>query len=201
MSLYPHHSPISDYTPALGGQVHHFNGREPELSGLRHSISPPLIVHVEDEPLMRRFVAMILAVHGYRIRGFSDGESALTFCEAHPPRLLITDIAHPGLDGLSLCRTLRANTSLVDTDLMILTACNPRHTELEMRRLGIGWMSKPFRFQELIEMVQRRIGEGAPRPPDAPPLRFSFNAIDWDTDEVYPPYLRAPITRLSQSRT
>jgi two-component system, chemotaxis family, chemotaxis protein CheY len=189
MTLYVQPLPITDYAPALGGQPILYTGREPELSGLRRLIQPPLIVHVEDEPLMRRFVAMILAVYGYRVRGFTDGESALAFCEVQPPRLLVTDVAHPGLDGISLCRAVKQIASLDETEVMILSACNPRHTELEMRKLGIGWVSKPFRFQELVEAVKHRIGDGAPRPPNAPPLRFSFNGIDWNAEEIYPPYL------------
>src|SRR5437868_7223472 len=112
----------SDWSPALGGHRRSCNGREPELSGLRRSMLPPLVVHVEDEPLMRKFVAMILAMYGYRVRGFSEGEPALAFCEKTPPRLLITDVSHPGtLDGIELCRVVRSKAVFDATDLMILT--------------------------------------------------------------------------------
>jgi CheY-like chemotaxis protein len=188
--LLDHATEYSDMlAPGLGGCTIQLTGREPEVSGLRHLVTPPLVVHVDDEPFMRKFAAMVLALYGYHYRGFSDGDIALSFCRSTPPHLVITDVMHPGVWGPELCREVY-DSSRGASRLMVLTACAPSASMLlQTDDIPVEWMFKPFQMPDLLAAVDRLIGPGVPRPPSAPTLAETLRLIDWDSDDVFPPFL------------
>ena len=75
---------------------------------------PPRILIVDDEPQIARVLRTGLKTHGYEVRVAADGVSALeTFSDWHPD-LVVTDLAMPNMDGLDLCRRLRAISAASD---------------------------------------------------------------------------------------
>ena len=94
------------------------------------------------------------------VRSARDGQEAWDLILAAPPGLLITDCTMPYLDGLSLCRRIRANRELCDLPIFLLTA---RGLELDpfvvSEQLGISKIIlKPFSPRELLRDAQKVLG-------------------------------------------
>lgn len=129
------------------------------------------IMIVEDEPELASIVADYARAAGYAAVVFDDGVAALAAIRRAPPALLVLDLMLPGLDGLSLCRAVRADS---DLPIIMVTA---RVEEVD-RLLGLetgadDYLCKPFSPRELmarIKAILRRAG-----PPVAAPA-FTLDA-------------------------
>jgi two-component system response regulator BaeR len=126
------------------------------------------IAIVEDEPELAALVADYARAAGYTADIFGDGAAALDAMRRDPPALVVLDLMLPGLDGLSLCRALRAdaNPVLAGLPVVMVTA---RVEEID-RLLGLDagaddYLCKPFSPRELIARIKailRRAGSPAP---------------------------------------
>jgi two-component system response regulator BaeR len=126
------------------------------------------IVIVEDEPELAALVADYARAAGYTADVFGDGAAALDALRRAPPALVVLDLMLPGLDGLALCRALRAdaNPLLADLPVVMVTA---RVEEID-RLLGLeagadDYLCKPFSPRELVARIKailRRAGRPAP---------------------------------------
>ena len=111
------------------------------------------VLIVEDEQELARLVKRHLEVNGCEARIASDGESALHAADERPFDLVLLDIMLPGIDGLEVCRRLRARKHHMP--VVMLTA---RSSELEkVLGLEIGaddYVTKPFSIQELLARIK-----------------------------------------------
>jgi two-component system response regulator MprA len=87
----------------------------------------PLVLVAEDDRATRESLALALELEGYRVQAVADGAEALSAVTSEPPAALVIDVMMPGLDGLSVCRRLRARGDR--TPVLILTA----RTEVSVR--------------------------------------------------------------------
>jgi DNA-binding response OmpR family regulator len=125
------------------------------------------IVVVEDDPNISDLVDLYLRRDGYRVIQATDGEAGLAAVSRERPRLVILDVGLPGgIDGLEVCRRLRAASAI---PVVMLTA---RDGEID-RVLGLelgadDYVTKPFSPRELVARVKAilRRADGPPR--DAP---------------------------------
>ncbi len=111
------------------------------------------ILVADDQTDIRDLLALNLRSAGYDVATAGDGLTALASDTAHPNDLLILDLMMPGMDGLDLCKTLRARGS--STPILMLTA---KSTELD-RVLGLelgadDYLTKPFSLAELLARVK-----------------------------------------------
>jgi two-component system, OmpR family, response regulator BaeR len=126
------------------------------------------IAIVEDEPELAALVADYARAAGYTATVFGDGAVALDALRRDPPSLLVLDLMLPGLDGLSLCRALRADAAPVLAALPIVMV-TARVEEID-RLLGLDagaddYLCKPFSPRELVARIKailRRTGGPAP---------------------------------------
>ncbi|HEX6417696.1 MAG TPA: response regulator, partial [Acidimicrobiales bacterium] len=81
--------------------------------------APSRILVVDDDPTVSEVVARYLERDGFAVETVSDGRTALDRALAEPPDLVVLDLMLPGLDGLEVCRRLRA---LAPVPIVILTA-------------------------------------------------------------------------------
>jgi DNA-binding response OmpR family regulator len=131
------------------------------------------ILVVEDEPEVARLVERHLVELGHRVTILGDGRSAFERARREPFDLIILDLMLPGMDGLEVCRALRAEN--VPTPILVLTA---KSTELD-RIVGLefgadDYMVKPFSVLELlarvkaifrrVDLAQARVGARAEEP-------------------------------------
>jgi two-component system, OmpR family, response regulator MprA len=141
------------------------------------------ILVVDDERAVRESLRRALELEGYRVELAEDGEEALVRLGAAPPDAAILDVLMPGIDGLEVCRRLRADGNAVP--VLMLTA----RAEVDSRVAGLDagaddYLPKPFALAELLARLRallRRAGNGD----DAGDvLRFSDLELDLGTREV-----------------
>ncbi|WP_328925219.1 response regulator transcription factor [Streptomyces sp. NBC_00190] len=135
------------------------------------------ILVVDDEPEVRAAVEDGLAVEGYEVRGAADGLAALTQVAAWEPDAVVLDVMMPVLDGLGVCRRLRA---LGDrTPVLVLTALDSVSERVDGLEAGADdYLVKPFALDELIARVRALLRRAAPEPPGAAPLGFADLVLD-----------------------
>jgi len=134
------------------------------------------ILLAEDQPDIRDLIALNLRHAGYDVTPVADGRAALDSQAERAADLLILDLMMPGLDGLEVCKALRAKGRA--TPILMLTA---KSTELD-RVLGLelgadDYLTKPFSMAELLARVKALLRRAA-APLDDEVLRFGRLEID-----------------------
>jgi len=124
-------------------------------------MNPHLFI-VEDEPELAALVADYAQAAGYRASVFGDGALALEAIRRQPPALVVLDLMLPGLDGLSVCRALRAFSNV---PIVMVTA---RVEEID-RLLGLelgadDYLCKPFSPRELMARIKAILRRASPAP-------------------------------------
>ncbi len=116
------------------------------------------VLIAEDSPFYRRMLESALAEWGYEVVAASDGTRAWEIlCGADRPRLAIVDWMMPGIDGLELCRRVRARGAAEPTYLILLTARGGKEDVVTGLTAGADdYIAKPFDVDEL----RTRIGTG-----------------------------------------
>jgi len=113
---------------------------------------------VEDDEELGRYLEKGLREHGYVVDLVADGKEALFLATTEPYDVMVMDRMLPGLDGLSVLRTLRASGNLVP--VLILSALADVDDRVEgLRAGGDDYLTKPFSFSELtarLEALMRR---------------------------------------------
>ena len=125
----------------------------------------PRILVVDDEPQLTRVLRTGLKSRGYDVRAAADGLAGFeTFSDWHPD-LVITDLAMPNMDGLELCRRLRA---ISQVPIIILSAKGEEKIKVEALDIGADdYVTKPFGIDELLARVRASLRRAVP-PTDEP---------------------------------
>ena len=107
----------------------------------------------DDETVTCELLSAFLTREGFLVRSFNDGESVLAACEAELPDLVILDVMLPGVDGLTVCSTLRRLSP--DLPIIIISAKNSPYDRVTGLTLGgDDYISKPFLPLELVARVR-----------------------------------------------
>ncbi|MFE0249372.1 response regulator transcription factor [Streptomyces sp. NPDC059010] len=129
------------------------------------------VLLAEDDRAIRNALERALTLEGYRVTAVADGVEALAQAHRTPPDVLVLDVMMPGIDGLQVCRVLRAEGDR--TPILMLTAL----VETQDRIAGLDagaddYVVKPFDVEEVFARLRallRRTSEaGAAAPADAP---------------------------------
>ncbi|QCT01328.1 two component transcriptional regulator, winged helix family [Paenibacillus algicola] len=114
------------------------------------------ILLVDDEPHILEFLEMGLIGEGCQIKLADDGRKALAAAEAFQPHVIILDVMLPGMNGMEVCRELKAAGS--DAAVIMLTARDEVGDRVEGLRIGADdYMAKPFSFEELLARILARV--------------------------------------------
>jgi DNA-binding response OmpR family regulator len=122
---------------------------------------PGRVLVVEDDDAITDVLRRTLRQEGHEVRASADGVEALRAAEEFVPDLVILDLGLPGLDGVEVCRRLRAES---DVPILILTA----RTDLDDRVVGLDsgaddYLVKPFERQELLARMRALMRRRPPR--------------------------------------
>lgn len=121
------------------------------------------ILVADDDPDIRRYVAIVLERAGYKVSVAADGDAALKLAREQSPDLLLLDVAMPGQDGVEVCRAIQADWH-VPPPVIFLTAAG--HTQARVAGLDAGavdYISKPFELEELRARVRAALRTKARR--------------------------------------
>ena len=114
------------------------------------------ILTVDDSPSMRMLLRVALTERGYSVSEAEDGLAALDWLGANTPKVVITDINMPRMDGFGLIEAVRANPRFRDTPILVLTTeSSPAKKEVARRAGATGWIVKPFDPDKLAAAVRR----------------------------------------------
>ena len=117
--------------------------------------SPIDVCIIEDDADQRGLIVRRLLNERVSVLEAENGEEGLEQIRRHHPRVVITDLFMPKLDGLEVCRQVLANSSLDDTYLIVVTSCeesDPRHSLLNAG--ADDYITKPFDFEELLARLR-----------------------------------------------
>ena len=121
---------------------------------------PLTILVVERDPHVRALAAHFLADAGHRVEVSSDGHEALDKVRTLKPDLVLCEILVPKLDGLALCRQLKANPETRHIPVLVVSilAAGPRANDAG----ADGFLLKPLAQHRLIAMVQGLVEKRSP---------------------------------------
>jgi DNA-binding response OmpR family regulator len=120
----------------------------------------PRILLVDDEPSLLESLRYTLSRAGYAVATAADGVAALELAEDFVPDLVILDLGLPKLDGVEVCRRLRAEPETSQTTIVMLTAAAGEEAEREAEDAGADlFLTKPFSPLELLRLVHD-LGDG-----------------------------------------
>lgn len=121
---------------------------------------PFRILVVEDEPVIRELVRSMLGDEGVEVECAANGVEGLKLARTSKFDLILLDVVLPQMDGVTLCRLLKADPATAAVPLHMLTA-KVKQSDVDAAKLAgaNGYIQKPFRRAELLELVASlRIG-------------------------------------------
>ena len=140
----------------------------------------PLILLVEDEPQLRRYLRVTLTPHGYRLLEAVNGQEGELMAASHQPDLILLDLGLPDMDGLDLTRRLRQWSKV---PIIVVSARGQEQDKIQALDEGADdYLTKPFGTGELLARIRvalrhRSHGEA---PQEAP----VFTLGDWQVDQT-----------------
>lgn len=138
------------------------------------------VLVIEDEQKIADFLRRGLTYEGFKVEVCADGESGLKAARDTPPDLVILDWMLPGLDGLEVCRRLRAGGSV---PILMLTAKDSVADRVKGLDSGADdYVVKPFAFEELIARVRALLRRS--HTAEETVLRFADLTLNVSTREV-----------------
>jgi two-component system, OmpR family, KDP operon response regulator KdpE len=116
------------------------------------------VLVVDDEPQITRVLKTVLTSQGYQVRTAAEGESAMSSFTEWRPELVITDLYMPRMDGVELCRRIRAVSGV---PIIVLSVKGEERTKVEALDSGADdYVTKPFGTDELLARVRAALRRG-----------------------------------------
>ncbi len=145
------------------------------------------VLVVEDEQDLQDLLRFNLAREGYEVTCVGSGEKALEAVRRVTPQLILLDLMLPGVDGLNVCRTLKADAALKDIPVVMLTAKGEEADVVVGLELGADdYITKPFSPRVLLArlkaVLRRKSPQGAASSDDQEPTQFRAGPVVVDRE-------------------
>jgi len=119
-----------------------------------------LVLTADDDPAIRRIVSRVLELNDFDVIACTNGSEALRAFEERQPQLVILDIRMPEIDGLTLCREIRADS---DVPIIMLTALEDESDAAAALEAGADdYIRKPFGTNELLARIKAVLRRALP---------------------------------------
>lgn len=133
------------------------------------------ILVIEDEDKIRQFLQRGLSYADYRVESASDGLKGLELARDNPPDLILLDLMLPTIDGIEVCRRIRAAS---DVPILMLTAKESIEDRVEGLYAGADdYLLNPFAFDELVARIRALLRRAQPSQPQI----YRFDNLELDT--------------------
>jgi two-component system KDP operon response regulator KdpE len=138
----------------------------------------PLILLIEDEPQLRRFLRNTLTTRGFRLVEAETGEQGLMHATGHNPDLILLDLGLPDMDGIEVMKRLREWSSV---PVIVVSARGQEDDKIRALDLGADdYLTKPFSAGELLARMRVAMRHAASRTKDAPEAIFETSGLKVD---------------------
>lgn len=148
---------------------------------------PPVVFIVDDDPSFRTFLQRLIGTIGLKVVPFASAEDFLKAPPPNSPSCLVLDVQMPGLSGLDLQRELSSSSHRIP--IVFITGHGDIPMTVEAMKAGaVGFLSKPFRNQELLDAVKEGIGrdrEARERQSDLTELKRRYESLTAREKEVF----------------
>jgi two-component system KDP operon response regulator KdpE len=148
------------------------------------STAGPIVLLIEDEPQIRRFLRAALSSHGYTPVEASTAEEGLRQATTRPPALIILDLGLPDLDGLEVTRRVREWS---ETPIIVLSARGQESDKIAALDAGADdYLTKPFSVGELLARMRVALRHtAATQEPEAPVFQVGDLRVDLARRQVF----------------
>ena len=119
------------------------------------------ILVVDDEPEMLSLIRFTLEQGGYEVVTCESGRHAWSAIVDNKPALLVLDVMLPGIDGYSLQIKISQDDQTKDIPIIVLTALEPSRTLFKKFPQVVGFMTKPFKTDDLLGSIEKAIGKAS----------------------------------------
>jgi len=117
------------------------------------------ILVADDDNNVLFLITELLTRQKYQVFRAVNGDQALREAKSLHPDLMVLDIMMPGIDGIEVCRQIKASPDTMDIRVIMLTAkTSGRDIEAGMAAGADHYLTKPFRINELTEKIKELIG-------------------------------------------
>lgn len=142
------------------------------------------ILVVDDEPQITRVLKTALSAHGYAVRTACDGDEAVRIMKEWSPALLLTDLRMPNMDGVELCRYVRARSGM---PIIVLSVRGDERSKVAALDAGADdYITKPFSVNELLARVRAALRRGTvPADSGAAAIHAGDFRIDLESRSVH----------------
>jgi two-component system KDP operon response regulator KdpE len=138
----------------------------------------PLILLIEDEPQMRRFLRAALGGHDYRLVEAATAKEGLAHAAGRNPDVILLDLGLPDADGLEVTRQLREWSR---TPIIVLSARGREQDKVAALDLGADdYLTKPFGVEELLARIRVALRHASLGPGDVPEPVFEVGELKVD---------------------
>jgi two-component system, OmpR family, alkaline phosphatase synthesis response regulator PhoP len=152
---------------------------------LMTKMNKPKILVVDDEPDILELVRLNLAREGYEVLGATTGEQGLDLARSKQPSLIVLDLMLPGIDGLEVCKRLRADPKTQGIPILMLTAKGEESDVVSGLEVGADdYVTKPFSGKILVARVRNLLRRVVTKEEGHMPLKVHEITIDPDRREV-----------------
>jgi len=145
-------------------------------------VTQPLILIIEDEAPLRRFLVPTLSTQGYQVDVASTGAEGILLARSYNPDIILLDLGLPDRDGLEVLRELRDWSR---KPILIISARNQETDKVRALDLGADdYLTKPFGAAELLARIRVALRHAAGSGRETPLLRVGSLCLDLEKREV-----------------
>ena len=140
----------------------------------------PLILMIEDDPQIRRFLRATLAAEGYQFHEAVTAADGVVQTEARRPDLILLDLGLPDFDGLTVIQKIRESSQV---PIVILSARGQEKDKIAALDLGADdYVAKPFAVGELLARIRAALRRAAPAGSETTGHLFRFGRVELDVE-------------------
>jgi CheY-like chemotaxis protein len=127
------------------------DSHKPSSTSTRGSLR---VLIVDDDPIMATNLVELLFFEGYEAHAVNSGEAALASIRSARPDIILSDVRLPGIDGLTLLRSLRNNPHTARIPFVFMTGMADANRHLTEAN---GYLSKPFHINDFLAVIQANV--------------------------------------------